>query len=209
MDILLNILGIAFVGVIAYQVITIILYHLFFLPYRNRFMKWYMKRFNKNYLAAKQIFDELLTTQEECRRSAKIVQTGYYQMLQIMQEDKRFRSTEDFREFWEGKKEPKDIATVLSGASASTPDFESFVCFYGKGINWHKVEVFFEMGNEDGIWLRYIRFFYHEESKQFDSFYFPLEQKKFDPDPDSGNRNRKVHTPVPSITIEKPDLVTA
>jgi hypothetical protein len=176
--------GQLFLIIIFSYIVLDVLRIMFFLPYRNKLMRWLMFRFSPHYRQAKKVFNELLCLQSECMQGSISISQGYYKFFEHLQCDKRFKGIEYDK--------PKSIDDLLQG-SLSYLEYEQFVYFSGNGKNLHKIRIVFDLQEE--INLLFIELFYHEEEGHL-SFYCELEKKKFRPGP--GNRRRRKRSPVSS-----------
>ncbi len=136
-----------------------ILRRLFFLPYRNRFMRWYMSRFNGARRASHNLYTEILRIEESCRTETGDRHAAWSMLLGRLYQDNRFR-TLDFAEEWFGMGTPLTSDDILSG-TVSVRDYEMFIAFFGHDGNFHKVTVFFNLSGE--CQLQSVHLFYHEE----------------------------------------------
>ncbi len=159
--------------------------YIFFLPYRNKFMRWYMRYFSKYYRAAKVLFDEFISKKKQYGLE------NDHLILDTLQLDQRFRSTE-FGEKLLRQGEPLTTDELLSEKCSVFRSYEQFVYFSGKGRNFHKVVIFFDL--DGGIELRSIKLFYHEENGR-NSFFHMISEQKFDPGPLA--KARKVPALIP------------
>ncbi len=169
---------------------------IFFQPYRNRFMVWYMKRFSIDYRRCSKMFNFLLNKQKELRKQSISLADSYYSFFQLLQSDDRFRSLDQIEESVFGKTEHREMdpEKLITENTLPLRDFEQFVYFSGKGDKLHKIVVSFDFG--DGIHLQYIWFFYHEEDSSH--YFFDLKKKRFPPDDDRKGRNENIPSPQPS-----------
>ncbi len=145
---------------------------LFFLPYRNDFMCWYMVWFSPYYKRSKAVYDEIISLQNYFKNHSVSTTQGYQKFFEYLQGDIRFSSSYELH--------PISVEDIVSGKPLFR-EVEGFVCFYGTGKNYHKVIVFF--GFDNGINLQSIQFIYHEEDR-ISPFFLTIQAKEFPPDDD-------------------------
>ncbi len=188
------------IGVSAFLIIKA-LQIIFFQPYRNRLMIWYMKKCSKSYRSCSKLFDSLIQKEGELRKQHISRSDAYYALFELMQSDNRFRNLDQVQETIFGKADHKiESETLITKQTIPFRDIEQFVYFSGKGYKWHKVVVTFDFS--ETIHLCQIWFFYHEEDSW--KYYFELKKKKFPPGDDSGRRSKNIPTPTPSTSKKIP-----
>ncbi len=177
----------------------------FFQPYRNRFMVWYMKRFSTDYRHCSKLFNSLVNKQKELRKQSISLADSYYAFFQVLQSDGRFRNLDQIEETVFGKTGYKNIdsETLIAQKTLPLRDFEQFVYFSGKGDKWHKIVISFNFS--EVIHLQYIWFFYHEEDSNH--YFFELKKKIFPPDNNVKGKNRNTPCPHPSQAKKIPVLL--
>jgi hypothetical protein len=177
-------------------VIKSIVVFLWFRPYRNKFMVWYMERFSSNFRAAKRHFDDLIEMEELCRFSEYTRSRARYSFFERLQKDERYRTMEYAEQIMNGK--PLDsiesVNSLLVSNSIPSRPMECFIAFYGHGIKWHKVMVMFDL--RTSIRLQSISFFYNEE-RGWNTYHRMFEEKRFSSDDDDDDSDRGTYVPVP------------
>lgn len=170
------------------------LYILFFRPYRNPFMRWFMKTFSNDYKKSKKTYKWFLKKHQECRNAAISDTDGYYKFFEFLIENEELfplrGKAKEFEKMMQGKSSD-DIGTVnelIKKGSIPSKNMETFVHFSGSGRNWHKIWIQYSF--QGTIWLMFISLQYMEE-KGRDSCMYVIEETKFDDDSNDGRGRRK------------------